>query len=110
MQQQILFVFSLMIFIACNADQADLPIDREKMVDILVDVHLAESALQETTAADAKKDSLGKVYYNKIFTLHQVKEADFNKSLYLIKENPEELDAFYKEVMKEVEKRMQQGQ
>ncbi|MFN7118605.1 MAG: DUF4296 domain-containing protein [Saprospiraceae bacterium] len=98
-----IIIFFAFIIFSCNKNQEKLPVDKEKLVNILVDVHIAESAMQEY--ALQTKDSIGRAYYRKIFDLHQVKEADFNKSMYLVKQDPAELEALYKEVLAELERR-----
>ncbi len=99
----ILIFLLLSIIYSCNKNDRALPIDRAKLVDILVDVHVAEAVLQEYTFP--VKDSIGKAYYQKIFKLHQVNENEFNKSMYLLKQDPEALESVYKDVIAAIEQR-----
>ncbi len=96
-------IFCYLSLLSCNKNKTDLPIERDKLIAILMDVHLAEAAMQETTLEN--KDSLGKLYYQKIFNLYGVTEAEFNKSMFLIRQNPKELDAIYKEVIETMDKK-----
>lgn len=100
----ILIVFT----ISCNSGEEKPPIDKEKLVQILVDVHIAEAAVQDYSGL--QKDSIGKVYYKQLFSLHHVTEKDFYRSMYLIKQDPENLEALYKEVLTELEKREKEAQ
>lgn len=100
----LLFIISVSVLgIACDNDKDEMPIERDKLITVLVDVHVAEAAMQELPSE--KRDSLGKVYYQKIFSLHGVTEADFNKSMFLIRQDPEDLEALYKEVISTLEKK-----
>lgn len=103
MRYLLFVIFCCMNLLACNKDMAEMPIDRDKLIPILVDVHLAEAAMQEVPSE--KRDSLGKAYYKKVFSIHKVTEADFNKSLFIIRQDPDELEAIYKEVIANLEKR-----
>lgn len=103
MKYFLFIILCYICFIACSKDKTALPIESDKMVDILVDVHLAEAAMQESTLMN--KDSVGRVYYQKIFNLYGITEADFNKSMFLIRQNPEKLEAIYKEVIETLDKK-----
>lgn len=86
MKYSILLLFFHFIVISCHDGNPTLPISEDKLVNILVDIHVAEAAMQEFSTA-ALKDSVGKVYYKKIFDIHKVTEADFNKSIIMIKKS-----------------------
>lgn len=99
----IFIIFTLVITSSCNGNKEKLPIERDKLVDVLVDVHIAEAVLQEYTLQ--AKDSIGKAYYQKIYELHKVDEKAFNKSMYLIRQNPAAMESLYKDVLAEIERR-----
>lgn len=105
MRIDVIFLFLLLTLSACNKDQEKLPIREEKMIDILVDVHVAEAAMQELSSVI--RDSLGEVYYGQIFEIHDITEEDFNKTMYLIKQDPEHMERIYKEVLVELDKKME---
>lgn len=95
-----IFTFSALILFGCNKEEKP-PIEKDKFIKILVDIHLAEAAMQEM--ASMQRDSTGKKYYSKIFELHKVPESDFNRTLVYYKKDPEKMDALYKDVLKEIE-------
>lgn len=102
--KQVFFIFIIMsIAIACNAGLEKPPINRQKMAKILVDVHIAESAMQDLQNAE-KKDSIGRIYYSKIFKIHKVSGADFDQSLKYYRKDPAKMETLYKEVIAELEK------
>lgn len=92
-------------FIACRNNNIKTPIEREKLIKILVEVHLAEAAMQELSLEQSKRDSIGKLYYKKVFETNKVTEADFNKTMFLLRQNPEKLETLYKKVIADLEKR-----
>lgn len=98
-----LFTLCVMIVMSCHSKAKEMPIDENKLINILVDVHVAEAAMQEY--ASPKKDSIGKVYYQEIFSLHHVTEEAFIKSMYLLRQDPEEMETVYKAVVAELERR-----
>lgn len=106
MRIQIILLFLLLILNACNKDQEKLPIQEAKMIDILVDVHLAEAAMQELSSVI--RDSIGEVYYGQIFEIHGITEEDFNKTLFLIKQDPKDMDRIYKDVLAKLDKKMEE--
>lgn len=102
--KRVFFIFLIVnITIACNTGSEKPTINRQKMAKILVDVHIAESAMQNLQNAE-KKDSIGRVYYNKIFKIHKVSGADFEQSLKYYRKDPVKMETLYKEVIAELEK------
>lgn len=98
----LLFIL-LIVLNACNNRTEKPPIREEKMAKILVDVHVAESVMQELQN-EGKKDSIGKVYYSRIFKIHKVTASEFDRSLKLYQKDPSKMESLYKEVLTELEK------
>lgn len=107
MRYACLIICCFITLTACNKFKEDLPIDREKLINVLIDAHVAEAAMQELPAE--KRDSIGKIYYKKIFESHKVTEADFNKSIFIIRRDPEALEILYKEVIAALEKKEEEA-
>jgi len=80
-----------------------LPVPPEKMVGVLVDVHLAEAAVQHLTGI--KKDTTIRKYYRQIYQIHGITESDFDSTLNLIHHDPELLRDIYKAVTDTIESR-----
>lgn len=100
-----IFLLLILGFGACDKEKKQLPISQEKMIDILVDVHVAEAAMQELSSI--LRDSIGEIYYEQIFEMHGVTKDEFNKALYLIKQDPEQMERVYKDVLAEIDKKME---
>lgn len=93
-----------MLFSCTEADKPHLP--REKMKDIITDIHLAE--VYSTLVTDSlhrptnkNLDSLA-LYYKSILAHHKVSLGDFQNSVDWYMQNPKELDSAYVSVMAEI--------
>ena len=87
----------MLFLFACTKNEESLTIEKEKMVLILVDVYLAEGALQPVKVT--KKDSLAATYYEQIFKIHDIKEEDFLENIRILRENPKLSKDIYKKVL-----------
>lgn len=85
---------------SCSKTQAPLPIEEAKLKDILVDVHMAEAAIQPIVGL--KKDSLKELYFSQIFEIHQVHPVDFEATMEILQTNPARMKKIYKEMTEEV--------
>lgn len=92
----ILFYFVFLI-LSCGTKTEELPINEEKMVNIFMDVHVAEAVLQSLTME--LKDSMAEVYYQQIYEIHQISKEDFEKTIHLLRENPLRLERLYSKVI-----------
>ncbi|MEL6865097.1 MAG: DUF4296 domain-containing protein [Bacteroidota bacterium] len=89
-------IMGLLLGSACE-EEIKTTLPEEKLVEVLVDVHMAQSALQSIDRE--RSDSLGRVYYDQIFQIHEVEEATFRKDVVLIRSNPELSKSVYEKVM-----------
>ncbi|HMO38366.1 MAG TPA: DUF4296 domain-containing protein [Saprospiraceae bacterium] len=99
-------VLMLTIFImmaACGSKQVALPLNEAKMVDMLVDVHFIEAAMQEMPGS--LRDSIGTIFYEQFFTIHNVSAADFNQSLTMLRQDPARMAQLYAKVLATLEER-----
>lgn len=69
----LLFVFSLL---ACNEKEYLHNISDQKLIDVLVDVHIANSLIEKQKHLDA--DSLKEKYTEQIVTLNQITRSAFD--------------------------------
>ncbi len=81
---------------------AALPLSEDKLVEVLVDVHLAEVAGQNLIGP--QRDSLEALYYRQIFAIHQVDSAEFFHALALLQKEPEQLREIYDRVIERLGK------
>ncbi|MEN0002692.1 MAG: DUF4296 domain-containing protein [Bacteroidota bacterium] len=78
---------------ACQPSISSLPIEEEKLIQVLTDVHIAEAGLQNLRGA--VKDSTAILYYNQIYSIHGITEDDFMQSIEILKQDPKRMNAIY---------------
>jgi len=113
LQKRVQYCFCLLLiclcFTACDI-QSDFKnkgtrpsLSAEKMIDILADIHIAETVVKDNIL---KRDSFRfetiDNYYASIFTIHEVTEKEFKTSLKHYMANPQELEDIYVEVEKKL--------
>jgi len=90
----ILMIFS---FVSCTSDSVTLPIEEEKLVDVLSDVHIMEGAL--LNRIQSQKDSIAKVYYQQVYDRHSITEGEFIQTLETLEDHPKTLSKIYSKVL-----------
>lgn len=100
MKKWICYLFFVSSVIACEEQEPTLTMPQEKLIPILVDVHLAEGATYNVLKE--QKDSLLKIYYKQIFEIHEVSEELFNENIAILQQNPSLTVQVYKIVQEEV--------
>jgi len=99
----IFFLFVLLPIVSCNKSETqELLVSEEKMISILVDLHIAEAAI--LSANKVQKDSIGGVYYQQIFDMHQIPDSLFYRNLEIISNNPIKTEEIYEKVIEKLEK------
>ncbi len=91
---------SCCLFGSCNPEEKETQaqiLPKEVMIKVLADAHLAEAALQNYHGS--KRDSLAILYYEQIFAIHGVRKEDFEYTYDQMRQQPEQLDEIYGEVM-----------
>ncbi len=98
----LLLIFLAVLACACGKKETAMPIPEDKLAKILVDVHFAESVMQELP--NSVRDSLGRVYYEQIYQIHGISEEALNESLRIIKKDPEVLERVYQRAEMEIDR------
>ncbi len=94
----LLLAGSLLPFAGCRKEEPPQPpIPRDKLVSVLIDVHLAEAAKQNLIGL--VKDSVTRAYYHQIYTIHQIDSVQLQQSLEILRDDPEQLKDVYQEIM-----------
>ncbi len=93
------YFFCLFLF-CCTEEKQQYSIADEQFIDILVDVHLAEAALQNYYGDE--KDSLTEVLYENLFELNNIDSFEFRTNLKKLKRDPKKLQAIYTLVVEEL--------
>ena len=95
--------FVLLFFYACEEKPIPLSIPEDKMIDVLVDVHFAESAMNNIYKH--KKDSLATLYYGQIFEIHGINQNVFDENMQILQRDADKLDAVYEQVLERLNKK-----
>jgi hypothetical protein len=90
----------LFFLMACTEEGPDLPIPEDKLVKVLVDVHLAEAALQGL--GGLVRDSTANVYYDQIAQRHDIERADLDSTIISIRKDPKAITKIYTKVLEEL--------
>ncbi len=102
MLRNFLLVNLLLFLFACGPSRAELSIPKEKLVKVLADVHIAEGTIQNLRAE--QKDSVANIYYEQIFTIHEVSKGDFYQSMEAMRQDPQTMEEVYALVLEELSK------
>jgi hypothetical protein len=91
---------------SCKQGQEKPPVPEEKMQEILVDMHLAESYSQGLGDSSVNRfqknyDSLAS-FYTSILKHHSLSFEDFNEALEWYKERPMRIDTLYGKVLNQL--------
>jgi|ERR1039458_9699160 hypothetical protein len=104
----VLIVLMPLIIQSCSAPVVVIPNDvlsQEKMVEVLTDIHLAESAITlKFTNKDTSKLQ-AKVFYDFVYKAHKTTKEQFSKSYDFYVAHPELLNKIYDDVLIELSKK-----
>ncbi|HRW63386.1 MAG TPA: DUF4296 domain-containing protein [Bacteroidales bacterium] len=114
MKNIFLLFISLFLFISCNKPKTpEYVIPHEKMVNIIVDMHLLDGML---TVNEIRREIAGKDtsnIYNSVLNYYGYSRHDFDTSLFYYSKNITEYDVIYQEVLNrlgEIESRIKEEQ
>jgi hypothetical protein len=103
-----LFILFIIVFaaFACSKPPVKKPqnlLRQEKMIDILVDVHLAESSFNNRRHRDTlvERSSSADFYYS-VLQKHEVQDSVFEKSLVFYASQPRQFERMYRQVMNQL--------
>ncbi len=104
--RKLLFIVSIVIlFAATGCDKPPVPkpknlVDREKMVEMLADIHLAEAAFNNLRHRDSiVEESSSADFYYSILDKHAVQDTVFEKSFVFYASQPRQFEKMYRESM-----------
>jgi len=92
-----------LLAVACGGNEAGPMIPEDKLVPLLVDVHIAEVAIQDATSS--AKDSIATLWYGYVFKQHGVEQEAFEKTMQVLRKDPKRIGKLYEKVQEELEKR-----
>jgi len=95
------FIFLIAALILFSCGKKTPPIGEEKLVEILVDVHIAEG-LTNSHHALALRDSLETLYFQQILEKHKINKQSFEEAMAYLHSDPQLLESVYKRVLVEI--------
>ncbi len=101
--------FSALLFISCSKKEEKIPdniLSKNKMIQVLVDVHIAEATIQNKYLAlnDSTKN-IAAGYYINAFDKNKITEQQFRESFLYYSHHLDLLNKIYEEVINELSKR-----
>ena len=90
-------LFLLITLTHCEKESTSDLLSDEQIIPILADIHVAEAAMQNLVGIT--KDSMGNIYYQQIFELHDVDSTVYNMTMDIIRKDPVRLSKVYNEVV-----------
>lgn len=102
----LIFALAILIF-SCGEEKKQLSVPdnilpKEKMAQVITDIHLAEAEANLRTLPDSSsKDTIG---FQKIFEKDSISKQQYEESLSFYIEHPELLDSVYVQVLNELSK------
>jgi hypothetical protein len=95
---------TLMVF-GCGCDDyapkhGTPTIEQSKMADMITDVHIIESYIQNIDAK--KRDSVKTILYHELFEIYEIDTTEFYKNQRSYYENPMAVEGLYKDVLEKL--------
>lgn len=101
MKQSIWILMLVFLATSCAKKEKELPINEEKLILVLSDMHLAEGAIQNLPKS--AKDTLSYQYYEQIYAIHDITKEELYSCLSIMERNPKKLELVYKKVKTHIE-------
>jgi hypothetical protein len=86
--------------IACKKNEVPLTIPKDKLTEILIDIHFSEAVLQNTNQHE--KDSISAILYKQIYDIYGVSEEMVKKNVNELRQHPAEMKNFYQDLVKTI--------
>lgn len=102
--RKLIFISSLVILlaVACDKEHIEKPdhlIKEKKMIEMLVDVHMAEAAYHVMRDDSFVINSSTENFYYSVLEKHGIQDSVFEKSLIYYAGQPKRFEKMYREVM-----------
>lgn len=103
------FCLCFIFFIACSKKEEKIPeniLPKDKMIKVMVDVHIAEAAIQNKYLSlndSTKKIAAG--YYRNLFEKNKITEQQFRESFLYYAHHLDLFNKIYEEVINELSKK-----
>lgn len=106
-------IFLMLVFLTgCDFGRKDRNhvVEEEKMVEVMVDVHLAEAILRNKKISGEELDIITSDYYSRIFDKHDITKKQFDSSLVYYEKNVDQFNEIYEEVIVKLNKKQRKAE
>ena len=87
----------LLILFSCREEELPISLSEEKLMDVLIDMHMAEAMMNKLPSSD--QDTVGEVYYRMIYREHEITKDEFDQSMNVLREDPVRLNGIYEKIL-----------
>ena len=98
--KHIKYLLIISAFCCSCQETEELNLSEEKLIQVITDAHISEGAAQNLM--QPIKDSILNLYYQQIFEIHQVSEAQFKADMQILARNTKLSKRIYEEVLNEI--------
>ncbi|PIF06079.1 MAG: hypothetical protein CSA36_03515 [Draconibacterium sp.] len=105
------FLLLTIILAACEKSAFDKPkelVKKNKMIDMLVDIHIAEATFDQLQHESILKNTSSSVFYYSVLEKYEVPDSVFEKSFVYYASRPKEFERMYREVMNKLSEKEQE--
>ena len=102
---------SIFAFVSCDKPPFPKPkhlVKEKKMIDMLVDIHMAEATFTRMRTDSIVKNSSSINFYYSVLEKYEVPDSVFEKSFVYYTSNPKHFEEMYREVMNKLSEIEQQ--
>jgi hypothetical protein len=106
MKKLLLLLFATLLLASCYTthDKSQVPkpddlIVRDTLIHLLAEIELIESAIRDKQNLGHEIDDLNEAFYATVFKKYNVSREQFNRSMDYYKQNLEEMDDIYEDVI-----------
>jgi hypothetical protein len=111
--KKLLTILTILYFasVSCDKEPIEKPknlIKEKQMIDMLVDMHIAEATYHRMLNDSLFKDKTSANFYYSILDKYQVPDSVFEKSFVFYASNPKNFERMYQDVMNKLSKMEQE--
>lgn len=100
-----IFTFIILAFVSCDKPPIEKPeplIKEKKMIEMLVDIHIAEATFNHMRYDTLMKNSSSANFYYSVLEKYQVPDSVFEKSFVFYASFPKAFEEMYREVLNQL--------
>ena len=100
-------LLAILQFWACKDSEPKYSFSDPQIIEILSDVHIAESFLHRSPVD--LRDSLIFVYMDQIYQIHDITEEQYIHNLKILRKDPEKMNYLYEKILENLKKKEAQN-